>query len=183
MSWTKTEWESKGLLLDSPYQTTERRIWYKLWCGLGVRPQDHSTVAPEMGSSHLGAWHVACSKRLELLYRKDYLTEGLFRPYISYPCMLRWGVLLLPTWHIEASYTVYSSTYDSATQGWRREMQTTRKKVITRVLGLTYAPCMDTYTNKGYATLIATRYGSTLGVKGNLLSRDSSHHCWFRLRV
>ena len=27
-------------------------------------------------------------------------------------------------------------------------MQTTEKKVITRVLGLTYAPCMDTYTNK-----------------------------------
>ena len=26
-------------------------------------------------------------------------------------------------------------------------MQTTEKKVITRVLGLTYAPCMDTYTN------------------------------------
>ena len=25
-------------------------------------------------------------------------------------------------------------------------MQTTGKKVITRVLGLTYAPCMDTYT-------------------------------------
>ena len=28
-----------------------------------------------------------------------------------------------------------------------REMQTTGKKVITRVLGLTHAPCMDTYTN------------------------------------
>ena len=27
-------------------------------------------------------------------------------------------------------------------------MQTTGKKAITRVLGLTYAPCMDTYTNK-----------------------------------
>ena len=30
----------------------------------------------------------------------------------------------------------------------RDNLQTTRKKVITRVLGLTYAPCMDTYTNK-----------------------------------
>ena len=29
----------------------------------------------------------------------------------------------------------------------RREMKTTGKKVITRVLGLTYAPCMDTYTS------------------------------------
>ena len=28
-------------------------------------------------------------------------------------------------------------------------MQTTRKKVITRVLGLTYALCIDTYTNTG----------------------------------
>ena len=29
----------------------------------------------------------------------------------------------------------------------KREMQTTRKKVINWVLGLTYAPCIDTYTN------------------------------------
>ena len=29
-------------------------------------------------------------------------------------------------------------------------MQTTGKKVITRVLGLTYEPCMDTYTNNSY---------------------------------
>ena len=29
-------------------------------------------------------------------------------------------------------------------------MQTTGKKVITRVLGLTYAPCMGTYTNSGW---------------------------------
>ena len=31
-----------------------------------------------------------------------------------------------------------------------KKMQTTGKKVITRVLGLTYAPCMDTYTNRNF---------------------------------
>ena len=58
-------------------------------------------------------------------------------------------------------------------------MQTTGKKVITRVLGLTYAPCMDTYTNmkkcKPKVYLLATSYHgydlSTL-VGGNWQAAD-----------
>ena len=30
---------------------------------------------------------------------------------------------------------------------WNNRMKTTEKKVITWLLGLTYTPCMDTYTN------------------------------------
>ena len=49
-------------------------------------------------------------------------------------------------------------------------MQTTRKKVITPVLGLTYAPCMDTYTNIPHGT-----FGVSLDPLGGGLPAQNSY--------
>ena len=45
-------------------------------------------------------------------------------------------------------------------------MQTTGKKVITRVLGLTYAPCMDTYT-----TSVEVRFTSDIDESWSMMTK------------
>ena len=63
-------------------------------------------------------------------------------------------------------YISFRSTFRT----WRREMQTTRKKVITRVLGLTYAPCRR-------STRLCTMYGHIhQHFPPNLAPRDPRYH-------
>ena len=57
-------------------------------------------------------------------------------------------------------------------------MQTTGKKVITRVLGLTYAPCMDTYTNmSGITNKSLPQDLSVLNSKVSSLTRTGIATC------